>query len=84
MFIKRTIMTQFNKEDFIADLRKKLIDITKQTYFNGVADGFQMIEKILEREEIPDPISKELLRAYLKEFRKINENNKQKYLNYGH
>lgn len=79
-------MAEFNKEDFIADLRKTSKDIAEQSLkigsFIGIDAGFKMMEQVLDRDDVPDPMPKELLRTFLKEFQKLNEDNKQKYLNH--
>lgn len=71
-------------ENFITELRKTSADIAEQSYkigcFVGIDAGFQMLEKTLSREEIPDPVPKELLRTLLTEYRNINENSKQEIL----
>lgn len=71
-------------ENFITELKKTSADIAEKSYkigcFVGIDAGFQMLEKTLSREEIPDPIPKELLRTFLEEYRKINEDSKQEVL----
>lgn len=49
-------------------------------YYEGIDAGFKMMEKVLDRDDVPDPTSKELLRLFINEFRKQNEDKKQKYL----
>lgn len=77
-------MAEFNKEEFLAELQKSCKEIAERSgqlgIFIGIDAGLQMVEKLLDREDIPDPMPKELLRTFVKEFRKENENNKQKWI----
>lgn len=77
-------MEEFNKEEFLAELQKSCKEIAERSgqlgIFIGIDAGLQMVEKLLDREGIPDPMPKELLRTFIKEFRKENENNKQKWI----
>lgn len=77
-------MEEFNKEEFLAELQKSCKEIAERSgqlgIFIGIDAGLQMVEKLLDREDIPDPMPKELLRTFIKEFRKENENNKQKWM----
>lgn len=78
-------MTKFRIEEFIEDIReakalaKKACEVGT---FIGIDTGFKMMEQVLDREVVPDPMSKALIRAFINEFRKQNEDNKQKYLNH--
>lgn len=77
-------MAEFNKEDFLTDLEKDYREIAEKSgqlgISMGIDAGLQMVEKMLDREDTPDPMPKELLRFFIKEFHKANENNKQKYI----
>lgn len=68
----------------MAELQKSCKEIAERSgqlgIFIGIDAGLQMVEKLLDREDIPDPMPKELLRTFIKEFRKENENNKQKWM----
>lgn len=77
-------MEEFNKEEFLAELQESCKQIAERSgqlgVFMGIDAGLQMVEKLLDREEIPDPMPKELLRIIIKEFHKENENNKQEWM----
>lgn len=75
-------MEEFNKEEFLKKLQKDLERLSKKSYRYGVDSALQALEKFLDSEEIPDPISKESLRFHINEFRKVNEIEKQKLLNH--
>ena len=77
-------MEEFNKEEFLAELQKSYKETAERSgqlgVFIGIDAGLQMVEKLLDREDIPDLLPKELLRILIKEFRKGNENNKQEWI----
>ena len=77
-------MEEFNKEEFLAELQESCKQIAERSgqlgVFMGIDAGLQMVEKLLDREDIPDPMPKELLRIIIKEFHKENENNKQEWM----
>jgi len=77
-------MEEFNKEEFLAELQKSYKETVERSgqlgVFIGIDAGLQMVEKLLDREDIPDPLPKELLRILIKEFHKGNENNKQEWI----
>lgn len=76
-------MAEFKIEEFIEDIREAKVLAKKACEvgtFIGIDTGFKMMEKVLDRDDVPDPMSKELLRLFIKQFRKENENTKQKYL----
>lgn len=73
-------MAEFNKEDFLTDLKKDYREIGQLGISMGIDAGLQMVEKLLDREDIPDLLPKELLRILIKELRKENENNKQEWI----
>lgn len=77
-------MEEFNKEEFLAELQESCKQIAERSgqlgVFIGIDAGLQMVEKLLDREEIPDSMPKELLRIIIKQFHKENENNKQEWM----
>lgn len=73
-------MEEFNKEEFLKKLQKDLERLYQHGLLDGIEIAFQMLEKLLDRENIPDSLSKESLRFHINEFRKVNE--KQKLLNH--
>ena len=75
-------MEEFNEEEFLKKLQKDLERLSKKSYRYGVDSALQALEKFLDIEEIPDPISKESLRFHINKFRKVNEIEKQKLLNH--
>lgn len=79
-------MAEFRIEEFIEDIREAKILAKKACEigtFIGIDTGFKMMEQVFDSEDVPDPMPKELLRLFVKQFRKENEKQKQKYLNHG-
>lgn len=76
-------MEEFNKDEFLAELQESCKEISERSgklgVFIGIDAGLQTVEKLLDKEDIPDPLPKELLRILIKELRKENENNKLEY-----
>lgn len=76
-------MTEFKIDEFIKDIREAKVLAKKACEvgtFIGIDTGFKMMGRVLDRDDVPDPMPKELIRAFINEFRKQNEDNKQKYL----
>ena len=78
----RKKMEKFNEEELREDLESLAYKSYRYGLFIGIDAAFQMLEKLLDCENISDPLSKESLRSYINEFRKANEVERQKLLDY--
>lgn len=79
-------MEKFKIKEFVEDVREAKVLAKKACEvgtFIGIDTGFKMMEQVINREDVPDPMPKELIRVFINEFRKQNEDKKQKYLNNG-
>lgn len=79
-------MAELRIEEFIEDIREAKVlakKVCEVGTFIGIDAGFKMMEQVLDMGYVPDPMPKELIRAFINEFRKQNEDKKQKYLNHG-
>jgi hypothetical protein len=64
----------------IKSLSDGIMFLNKVAFYEGIEAGFRMIEVLLDKEQLPESLTKDDLRAIICEFRRNNDDAREKLL----